>query len=88
MTQAPYLTSTQRCISRMVTDTIGFKWSSYNTADRAVAQRLLSDHASKAPTSLSSSDFAKMMEGKKYQRTKDFVRTLADAMRDDIWNRL
>jgi len=88
MTQTPYLTATQRSISRMVTDTIGFQWSSYNAADRAVAQRLLSDHARQAPTSLSSSDFAKMMEGKKYKRTKDFVQTLADAMRDDIWKKL
>ena len=88
MTQTPYLTATQRSISRMVTDTIGFKWSSYNAADRAVAQRLLSEHASKAPLTLSPTDFGKMMEGKKYKRTKDFVQTLADAMKDDIWNRL
>lgn len=88
MTQTPFLTATQRSISRMVTETIGFKWSSYNAADRAVAQRLLSDHARKAPTFLSSADFTKMMEGKQYKRTKDFVQTLADAMKDDIWNKL
>jgi hypothetical protein len=88
MTQTPFLTATQRSISRMVTDTIGFKWSSYNAADRAVAHRLLSEHARRAPVALSSADFSKMMEGKKYKRTKDFVQTLADAMKDEIWNRL
>jgi len=88
MTHTPFLTATQRSISRMVTDTIGFKWSSYNAADRAVAQRLLSEHARKAPTTLSPNDFRKMMEGQKYKRTKDFVQTLADAMKDDIWNKL
>lgn len=88
MTQTPFLTTTQRSISRMVTDTIGFKWSSYNAADRAVARRLLSDYVKKAPTTLPPAEFKKMMEGRKYKRTKDFVQTLADAIKDDIWNRL
>lgn len=88
MVQTPFLTATQRSISRMVTDTIGFKWSSYNAADRAVAHRLLSDYVKKAPEILAPAEFQKMMEGKKYKRTKDFVQTLADAMKDDIWNKL
>ena len=88
MTHTPFLTATQRSISRMVTDTIGFKWSSYNAADRAVAQRLLSDYIHKAPEVLTTAEFQKMMQGKKYKRTKDFVQTLADALKDDIWNKL
>ena len=88
MTQTPFLTNTQRAISRMVTDTVGFKLTSYNSADRAVARTILLEHEKKAPEQLSAKEFAKAMEGKKHKRTKDFVRTLADAMKDEIWRTL
>lgn len=88
MTQTPFLTNTQRAISRMVTDTVGFKLTSYNTADRAIARSVLLEHIAKAPEQLSQKEFAKAMEGKKHKRTKDFVRTLADAMKDEIWRTL
>jgi hypothetical protein len=88
MTQTPFLTNTQRAISRMVTDTVGFKWASYNAADRAVARTLLMEHVKKAPEQLSEKEFAKAMQGKKHKRTKDFVYTLANAMKDEIWRTL
>lgn len=88
MTQTPFLTNTQRAISRMVADTIGFKLSSYNSADRAIARSLLLEHEKKAPEHLSAKEFAKAMAGKNHKRTKDFVRTLADAMQDEIWRTL
>lgn len=79
------LTKTQQAICQMVTDSVGFKWTSHNNADRSVARSLVLSRIDKAPTVLSPSDFTKMMEGKRYRRTKDFLATLADALKDDVW---
>jgi hypothetical protein len=82
---AASLTNTQTAVSRMVSDAIGFKWTSYNTADRAVARTLLLEHAKTAPEQLSAKEFARAINGKKHKHTKDFIYTLADAMNDSIW---
>lgn len=79
------LTRTQQAICTMVTDSVGFKWTSHNNADRSVARSLVLSHIDKAPTTLSPADFDKMMQGKKYRRTKDFLATLANALQDDVW---
>ena len=84
--QTPYLTKTQQALSKLVTEVAGFKWQTYNTADRAVARQVLASFMEKAPETLSTRDYQKMLEGKKYKRTKDFIATLADAMQDKIWN--
>ena len=88
MTQTPFLTNTQRAISRMVADTVGFKLTSYNAEDRAAARSILLEHEKSAPAQLSAKESAKAIAGKKHKRTKDFVRTLADAMQDEIWRTL
>ena len=84
--QTPYLTSTQKAISKLVSETVGFKWQTYNTADRAVARQLLHRYMASAPEHLSTREYQKMLEGKKHKRTKAFVESLADAMDDKIWN--
>lgn len=84
--QTPYLTTTQKAISKLVSDTIGFKWQNYSTADRAVARQLLQRYMAAAPETLSTQEYQKMLEGKKHKRTKAFVATLVDAMEDKVWN--
>jgi len=79
------LTRTQQAIAKMVTTSIGFAWTSYNNADRAVARNLLLRHISTAPEQLSPKDWARMMEGKGKKYTKAYLRSLSDALQDDIW---
>lgn len=79
------LTRTQQAIAKMVTTSIGFAWTSYNNADRAVARHLLLRHISAAPEQLSPKDWARMMEGKGKKYTKAYLRSLSDALKDDIW---
>jgi hypothetical protein len=85
MTCKVSLTKTQHAIAKMVTNAIGFSWTSYNNADRSVARNLLLRHISTAPEKLSQRDWARMMEGKGKKYTKDCLRSLSDALKDDIW---
>lgn len=82
MTQTPFLTTTQRAISRMVTVHCKYKWVSYNTADRQIAKKVIMERLSKAPERLSAAQFARGV------RDKAFFRSLADAMEDSIWKLL
>lgn len=88
MTQTPYLSRTQQALSKLVTETVGHKWQSYDASDRAAAQALLQRYIATAPETLSSRDYQKMLEGKKHKRTKDFVVTLFNSMDDKIWKYL
>lgn len=83
--EALSLTKTQQAIAKMVTNAINFSWTSYNNADRSVARSLLLRHISTAPEKLSQRDWTRMMEGKGKKYTKDCLRSLADALKDDIW---
>jgi hypothetical protein len=79
MTYTPFLTRSQRAISRMVKDA-GYSLSSYSRDDRAAARSKLLAMVHKAP------DYAPA--NKPAKRTKAFFLTLADSMQDDIWRYL
>lgn len=79
------LTRTQQAIAKMVTNAIGFSWTSYNNADRAVARSIILRHIFTAPEQLSPKDWTRMMEGKGKKYTKAYLRSLSDALKDDIW---
>jgi hypothetical protein len=76
MTHTPYLTRSQRAISRMVKDA-GYSLSSYCSNDRSAARTKLLALVHKAPDHAPADKPAK--------RTKAFFLTLADSMQDDIW---
>ncbi len=79
MTCTPFLTRSQRAISRMVKDA-GYSLSSYSRDDRSAARSKLLALVHKAPQHAPASKPAK--------RTKAFFLTLADSMQDDIWRYL
>ena len=72
----------------MVTTATKFSWTSYNNADRSVARSILCRYILSAPEKLSERDWARMMEGKGRKYTKDYLRSLHDALQDDIWKML
>lgn len=82
------LSRSQQAIARMVSDSINFSWTSYDNEDRSSARSILLRHISAAPESLSERDWSRMMEGKGQKRTKDYLRSLHDALQDDIWKML
>jgi hypothetical protein len=79
------LSNMQQAIARMVSDSCKFKWTSYDTADRAVARQKVLAAAAKAPEHLSEADFLLSMQGKKYKKNKSFLLTLANALEDSTW---
>lgn len=82
------LSRSQQAIARMVSDSINFSWTSYNNEDRSSARSILLRRISAAPERLSERDWSRMMEGKGQKRTKDYLRSLHDALQDDIWKML
>lgn len=77
MTHTPFLTNSQRAISRMVKDASGYSLSCYSADDRAAARTKLLAMVPKAP------DHAPVNQPAK--RTKAYFRTLADSMDDSVW---
>lgn len=82
------LSRSQQAIAKMVSNATGFSWTSYNNEDRSSARSILLRHISTAPERLSQRDWSRMMEGKGQKRTKDYLRSLHDALQDDIWKML
>jgi hypothetical protein len=79
------LSRTQQAIARMVSDSCKFKWTSYCTADRAVARQKVLAAAANAPERLPDGDLFFTMQGKKHEKCKAFLFTLANALEDSTW---